>query len=36
VPVLDNESHLAGLVSYVDVLRAAGKVLAEGEPLLTS
>lgn len=29
VPVVDNDSHLAGLISYVDVLRAAGKALAE-------
>lgn len=31
VPVVDNDSHLAGIISYVDVLRAAGKVLAENE-----
>lgn len=36
VPVVDNDSQLAGIVSYVDVLRAAGKVLAQPEPLLTS
>lgn len=29
VPVVDRDSHLAGLVSYVDVLREAGKSLAE-------
>lgn len=29
VPVVDNDSHLAGLVSYVDVLREAGKHLAD-------
>lgn len=29
VPVLDNDCHLAGIVSYVDVLRAAGRALAE-------
>lgn len=29
VPVVDNDSHLAGLISYVDVLRAAGKALAD-------
>jgi len=28
VPVVDSDSQLAGLVSYVDVLRAAGKALA--------
>lgn len=36
VPVLDNDSHLAGIVSYVDVLRAAGRVLSDHEPLVTS
>jgi CBS domain-containing protein len=36
VPVVDNESQLAGLVSYVDVLREAGKVLADHEAFLTS
>lgn len=35
VPVVDNDSQLAGIVSYVDVLREAGKVLSD-EPLLTS
>ena len=35
LPVVDNDSQLAGIVSYVDVLRAAGKALAE-EPLVTS
>lgn len=35
LPVVDNDSQLAGIVSYVDVLRAAGKALSE-EPLLTS
>lgn len=29
VPVVDDESHLAGLVSYVDVLREAGRALAD-------
>lgn len=29
LPVVDNDSHLAGIISYVDVLREAGKVLAE-------
>lgn len=36
VPVLDNDSHLAGIISYVDVLRAAGKVLAENGAMVTS
>lgn len=36
VPVLDNDSHLAGIISYVDVLRAAGKVLAENGAMITS
>ena len=36
VPVVDNDSQLAGLVSYVDVLREAGKVFADHEPFLTS
>ena len=36
VPVVDNDSQLAGLVSYVDVLREAGRVLSDQEPLLTS
>ena len=36
VPVVDNDSQLAGLVSYVDVLREAGKVLSDHEPFLTS
>lgn len=35
VPVVDNDSQLAGIVSYVDVLRAAGKVLSE-EPTISS
>lgn len=35
VPVVDNDSQLAGIVSYVDVLREAGKALSD-EPLLTS
>jgi acetoin utilization protein AcuB len=29
VPVVDRDAHLAGLVSYVDVLREAAKTLAE-------
>ncbi|MDP1823645.1 MAG: CBS domain-containing protein [Archangium sp.] len=36
LPVLDNDSHLAGIVSYVDVLREAGRVLSDHEPLVTS
>lgn len=37
VPVVDRDSHLAGIVSYVDVLREAGKALADASgPLLTS
>lgn len=36
VPVLDSDSHLAGIISYVDVLRAAGKVLAENGAMVTS
>lgn len=35
LPVVDNDSQLAGIVSYVDVLRAAGKVLSE-EPTISS
>ncbi len=35
VPVVDNDSHLAGIVSYVDVLREAGKALSD-EPSLSS
>jgi CBS domain-containing protein len=35
VPVVDSDSQLAGIVSYVDVLRVAGRALAH-EPLLTS
>lgn len=29
VPVVDSDSQVAGLVSYVDVLRAAGRALAD-------
>ncbi len=36
VPVVDADSHLAGIVSYVDVLRAAVKVLEDQEPGLSS
>jgi acetoin utilization protein AcuB len=36
VPVVDSESQLAGIVSYVDVLRAAGRAFAQIEPLLNS
>lgn len=37
VPVLDADSHVAGIVSYVDVLREAAKALADASgPLLTS
>lgn len=35
VPVVDNDSQLAGIVSYVDVLREASKAWSD-EPLLTS
>ena len=36
LPVVDNESQIVGIVSYVDVLRAAGRAFAQIEPLLTS
>lgn len=36
LPVVDNDSQLAGIVSYVDVLRAAGRAFAQIEPLLNS
>jgi acetoin utilization protein AcuB len=36
LPVVDNDSQLVGIVSYVDVLRAAGRAFAQVEPLLNS
>lgn len=36
LPVVDNDSQLAGIVSYVDVLRAASRAFAQIEPLLMS
>ena len=36
LPVVDNDSQLAGIVSYVNVLRAAGRAFAQIEPLLMS
>jgi acetoin utilization protein AcuB len=36
LPVVDNDSQIAGIVSYVDVLRAAGRAFAQIEPLLMS
>ncbi len=36
LPVVDADQQLAGIVSYVDVLRAAGRAFAQIEPLLTS
>jgi acetoin utilization protein AcuB len=36
LPVVDADQQIAGIVSYVDVLRAAGRAFAQIEPLLTS
>lgn len=36
IPVVDRGTQFAGIVSYVDVLRLAGRALAHDEPLLTS
>jgi acetoin utilization protein AcuB len=36
LPVVDNDNQLVGIVSYVDVLRAAGRAFAQIEPLLMS
>ena len=36
LPVVDADSQIAGIVSYVDVLRAAGRAFAQIEPLLNS
>lgn len=36
LPVVDADQQIAGIVSYVDVLRAAGRAFAQIEPLLNS